>query len=53
MFCRPEGSVVHSVRQLSVGDPAEVIVLDGTVEVQTLALHPTPAKEANDVRSEE
>jgi len=37
---RPSGELVRSVRQLAVGDAAEVLLHDGTAEVATTGLRP-------------
>jgi exodeoxyribonuclease VII large subunit len=40
----PGGEVVHSVRQLAVGGAAEVVLHDGTAEVETTGLRPSEAQ---------
>ncbi len=44
---RPDGTVVRSVRQLTVGAEAQVRVQDGTAEVQTTRLHPAPEEKTD------
>jgi exodeoxyribonuclease VII large subunit len=44
MVRRPGGEIVHSVRQLAVGEAAEVLLQDGTAEVETTGIRPSEAQ---------
>ena len=44
----PEGEVVRTTKQLTVGAEAEVVLSDGRATVRTLETHPREGKEKTD-----